>query len=74
MTRTKAILKVLQRERYAEARARVLRIFGVETIEECDRVYDSLGNAERASLDAALANMIASMGAAFELSVDNEMR
>lgn len=71
---TRAILKVLGRGREPKLAQTVLKIFGASSLEECSEAYERLGNAERASLDEALARMAANAGAAFVLGVENEER
>ena len=69
--RTKAILTVLSRGREAKLAPKVLKIFGVSTIEECFAVYDAVGKAERATLDEAMERVAADASAAFWLSVES---
>ncbi|HEX7809745.1 MAG TPA: hypothetical protein VF608_13505 [Thermoanaerobaculia bacterium] len=72
--RTKAILRVLQRGREEKLATFVLKIFSASTLDECLATYETLGKAERESLDAALSQYAENSGAAFLLSVENEER
>lgn len=72
--RTKAILRVLQRGREEKLANFVLRIFGASTLDECLATYETLGKAERDSLDEALSRFAENSSAAFLLSVENEER
>lgn len=71
LPRTKAILEVLKRGRDEKLAATVQRMFGASSLDECLTIYDTLGKAERTSVDEALERMTANAGAAFELSVEN---
>ena len=51
----------------------MLAIFGAASIDECVAVYDAVGKAERASIDAAVERATADASAAFLLSVESKM-
>ena len=72
--RMKAILSVLARGREERLAQTIMKMFGASTLEECAATYDTLGKAERASLDEAVERMVADASAAFQLGVDNEMK
>lgn len=74
MARVKAILEVLSRGHEEKLAALMLRVFGAGSLEECSAIYDTLGAAERASLDEAIENITRNAGAAFQLGVENELR
>ena len=71
-SRMKAILTVLAKGRPSDAKvlSSVLKVFGASSLEECEAIYDSVGKAERASLDAAVERVTADANAAFLLGVD----
>ncbi|HEX6087871.1 MAG TPA: hypothetical protein VF266_25285 [Thermoanaerobaculia bacterium] len=68
----KAILAVPAKGRESDANilSCVLKIFGASSLEECAAIYDSVGKAERASLDEAVARVTKDANAAFLLGVD----
>jgi len=68
----KAILDVLRRGREEKIARAVLRIFGASSLEECCTIYETIGAAERATLDEAVERVTAEASAAFLLSVDNK--
>ena len=70
--RTRAILEVLRRGREPKLAPSILKIFGASSFEEACATYEVVGNAERASLDAAVERMAADASAAFWLSVENQ--
>jgi hypothetical protein len=71
--RTKAILAVLSRGREEKIAHVVLRIFGASSFEEAFATYDSVGAAERATLDEGVERVAANASAAFWLSVESKM-
>lgn len=73
LTRTQAILKVLQRGREEKVAHAVMKIFGATSLDECAAIYEQVGKAERAALDDGVERMAANASAAFWLGVDNEM-
>lgn len=71
-SRTKAVLQVLRRGREPQLAAKVMKIFGASSIEECFTTYDAVGKAERASIDETIERVTKDASAAFLLSVENE--
>lgn len=74
MSRTHAVLEVLRRGRDEKVAQSVLKVFGAASLDECLATYDSVGNAERKSIDEAVQHVTANAGAAFDISVENLMR
>ena len=74
LSRTEAILKVLGRGREEKVARAVMKIFGASSLDECVATYAMVGAAERASLEEGIKRVTADASAAFELSVENEMR
>ena len=72
-SKTRAILHVLRRGREEKIARAVMRVFGAASLDECLATYDMVGAAERTTLDDAVQRMTADAGAAFWLSVDNEV-
>jgi len=73
-SRTRAILELLQDGREEKLAQAVTRVFGASTIEECLAIYDSVGKAERASLDEVVKRVTEDVSAAFSLRVENRVR
>ena len=73
LSRTKAVLEVLRRGREEKLAQKVLRVFGASSIDEALTIYDTVGAAERATLDEAVERMTADAGAAFLLGVDTKL-
>lgn len=71
--RTKAILTVLSRGKEDKVAREVMKVFGVSTMAECHELYEMVGKAERASLDAMVERVAKDASAAFWLGVDNEL-
>ena len=69
--RMKAVFDVLERGRDEKTAQSIMRIFGASSLDECRATYESVGKAERATLDAAVERIVENAGAAFQLSVDN---
>ncbi len=72
--RTRTILAVLQRGGEDKVARAVLKIFGASSIDECAATYELVGNAERATLDEAVARVAADGSAVFLLRVENAER
>ena len=70
-SRVKAILEVLRRGRDEKIARSVMKVFGATSLDECLTIYETIGAAERASVDEAVERVTADAGAAFWLSVDN---
>lgn len=70
-SRTKAILEVLRRGRDEKIARSVMKVFGAASLDECLTIYETIGAAERASVDEAVERVTADAGAAFWLSVEN---
>lgn len=71
-SRMKAIFAVLAKGRESDAKvlSSVLKVFGASSLEECAAIYDSVGKAERAGLEAAVERITADASAAFLAGVD----
>ena len=70
-SRVKAILEVLRRGRDEKIARSVMKVFGATSLDECLTIYETIGAAERASVDEAVERVTADAGAAFWSSVDN---
>lgn len=73
MSRTKAILELLVDGRDETLARSVMRVFGSSSIEECVRIYDAIGAAERKSMDEVVKRVTEDASAAFSLSVDRKL-
>jgi hypothetical protein len=73
MTRMKAILEVLARGREEKLASNIMKIFGASSLDECLSIYESVGNAERATLDEAITRLTKDASAAFLLGVENKL-
>lgn len=72
-SRTKAILKVLARGKEEKVANAVLKIFGASSIEECVATYESVGKAERASIDEMVERVAKDGSAVFWIRVESEL-
>src|SRR5262245_11300492 len=71
-SRTKGLLSTLTRERDAEVERYVLQIFGASSAEECLSTYETVGAAERESIDRAVEGMMAKVSPALWNAVEPE--
>lgn len=71
-SRTKGILSKLKRERDTEVESHVLRLFGASSVEECLLTYETVGAAERESIDQAMESMMARVSPALWNGVEPE--
>lgn len=72
-SRTKAILELLSEGRDEKLASAVTKVFGAASIEECLAIYDAVGGAERAGLDAVVKRVTEDASAAFSLRVDGKV-